>query len=567
MSKIALAKSLTYSLLFILFLYSCEEGGHPAKLLEQAQTKIEDNPSEALLLLDSIRNPSGMDQDSYMRYVLLHVQAKSLMRKDIKSDTLVFDAQRYFDTKNDPYMSALAHYYSAGVYHANNTPDKELEHFMLAGHYARKAGNNLLMGKSRHSIGNLYYEKGVMDSAIVNYKQALDYYAKNGGMETFRLQVMRFTGIAYQAEGKLDSAYYYFDEGLRYSKELDNVPSQVSFTHMLGMLYRKKGDHQKSADYLRTALAETTDQQEAIWICLRFLKLYHNQNQPDSAKYYSDLMKEHLAKITYPRTLEDLYKSLSSYHEENGDYKEALHYNNLLLDVTRQINESNSLQKLSEADKKYKAALHKKELDSLLMRNYLYLLGGISLVLIVLVVAYFNNRTMRLKRQRIDERNKLLEEQSLVQQKLLEHQDESLTYMQGIYRNIVTEWVEIDKQVKSLAKEFGAKEEPELYVKIKKMVESFRQNTNEQLVGQAKEHFQKQPYGENVLLVLKDKELLLFMLYYCGYKRNDVAVLLGVRPHKENMNFRKLDLRNKLLKAGMPKEDVEQILFAEDKED
>lgn len=174
---------------------------------------------------------------------------------------------------------------------------------------------------------------------------------------------------------------------------------------------------------------------------------------------------------------------------------------------------------------------------------------------------------MRLKRQRIDERNKLLEDQSQVQQKLLEHQDESLTYMQGIYRNIVTEWVEIDKQVKSLAKEFGAKEEPELYVKIKKMVESFRQNTNEQLVGQAKEHFQKLPYGESVLSSLKDKELLLFMLYYCGYKRNDVAILLGVRPHKENMNFRKLDLRNKLLKAGMPKDDIGQILFAEDNED
>jgi hypothetical protein len=57
------------------------------------------------------------------------------------------------------------------------------------------------------------------------------------------------------------------------------------------------------------------------------------------------------------------------------------------------------------------------------------------------------------------------------------------------------------------------------------------------------------------------------MLYYCGYKRNDVAILLGVRPHKENMNFRKLDLRNKLLKAGMPKDDIGQILFAEDNED
>ena len=567
MRNIALAKNITYCLLLILFLYSCKKGGYSIELLEQARTKMEANPAEALLLLDSIENPSQIDQDSYMRYVLLHVQAKSLLRKGIKNDTLIFEAQKYFETKNDAPRSALANYYAAGVYHENNAPDKELEHFMLAAHYARKAGNSLLQGKSRHSIGNLYYEKGVMDSAIVNYKQALDHYAKSGGMDSYRLQIMKFTGIAYQSEGKLDSAYHYFDKGLEYAKQLKDQPSQISFTHMLGTLYRKKGDYRKSADHLTTALSQTTDQQEEIRIYLSFLKLYNSTGLSDSAKFYSNLIKEHLAKITYPRTLEELYKSLSTYHEESGDYKEALYYDNLLLDLTRQINESNSLQKLAEADKKYKAALHQKELDSLQMRNYLYLLGGISLVLIVLVIAFFNNRTLRLKRQRIDERNALLEEQWQVQQKLLEHQSESLTYMQGIYRNIVTEWVEIDKQVKSLAKELGAKEEPELYVKIKKMVESFRQNTNEQLVGQAKEFFQKQPYGEKVLSTLIDKEFLLFMLYYCGYKRNDVAVLLGVRPHKENMNFRKLDLRNKLIKAGMPKEDIEEILFAEDNEE
>jgi hypothetical protein len=151
-----------------------------------------------------------------------------------------------------------------------------------------------------------------------------------------------------------------------------------------------------------------------------------------------------------------------------------------------------------------------------------------------------------------------------VHAKLLEHQHESLTYMQGIYRSIVDEWVDIDKKVKSLAKEFGVKEEPELYMKIKQMIENFKQNTNQQLVVLAKEHFLKQPYGDSAVSTLKDKDLLLFMLYYCGYKRNDVAILLGVNPHKDNMAFRKLDLRNKLLKVGMEQYDIEKILFSEE---
>ncbi|GAB6122359.1 hypothetical protein JCM30204_35080 [Dysgonomonas termitidis] len=533
----------------------------------QAQSKIESNPAAALLLLDSIRSPEEMDRGNYMQYIVADIQARYKTYQDIRKDTLIFEAQKYFDKEDNPYQAALANYYTASVYHENKITEKELEYFMLAEHYARIANDSLLLSKSQHSIGNFYYEKNVYDSAIVNFRKTLNYYPKNRSTESSRLNVIKTIGLSFYSTGKMDSAYYYFEKGLQMSDQFHNHDFHVIFIHMLGITLREQREYVKAGEYLRTAFSETSNPEEAQRIHIGLMKLYNTANRLDSAKHYASLFKEDVWKNAYVYSRRDMYNSLAEFYQKSGDYKNALHYSNLHKEALQEINEANNFDRIAEADRRHKATLHQKEVDRLNMRNYLYLLIGVSVILIILVVTYFNNRTMRLKRQRIDERNKLLEDQSQVQQKLLEHQDESLTYMQGIYRNIVTEWVEIDKQVKSLAKEFGAKEEPELYVKIKKMVESFRQNTNEQLVGQAKEHFQKLPYGESVLSSLKDKELLLFMLYYCGYKRNDVAILLGVRPHKENMNFRKLDLRNKLLKAGMPKDDIGQILFAEDNED
>lgn len=565
MKNIAFGKNYILCLLLVFFFYSCKKDNHSAELLIKAQSIAENNPSEALLLLDSIQNPEQMDRNSYMQYIVARVQAKfNIHRPDIKNDTLILDAYKYFDEKREYAHSALAHYYTGTFYNENGFADRELKHFKLAAYYGRKVEDSLLVGKSLHWIGILYHRKNMMDSAIVNFEQALGYYATNKDAEKYRLHSINLIGFSYELSGHLDSALVFFEKGMRLAKQLDNKASQTTLSHSLGVVYRDLGDLHRSESYLQKALTETIDRDEYRRICLSTLMLYNDMNQLDSARHYSNLLKELIPEMTFAYTVQESYAAISEYYKKSGDYKTALYYNNLYDVTTQEIKEADNTKKLAEADRKYKAVIEQQELQSTRMRSYLYLIGTVSFTLIILMTICFRGRTSRLKRQRVAERNKLLEEQSQVHAKLLEHQHESLTYMQGIYRSIVDEWVDIDKKVKSLAKEFGVKEEPELYMKIKQMIENFKQNTNQQLVVLAKEHFLKQPYGDSAVSTLKDKDLLLFMLYYCGYKRNDVAILLGVNPHKDNMAFRKLDLRNKLLKIGMEQYDIEKILFSEE---
>lgn len=89
---------LSFSFLFI----SCTDRNiSSVNLLTQARDIIEVDPITSLALLDSISCPECMDRDSYMLYIVTRVQAKYKTYQDITADTLIFQAQRYFEKKND----------------------------------------------------------------------------------------------------------------------------------------------------------------------------------------------------------------------------------------------------------------------------------------------------------------------------------------------------------------------------------------------------------------------------------------------------------------------------------
>lgn len=564
-------KAVLYMLCFFLAFYACKKQDHSVVLLQQAQQIVEDDPSGALQLLDSISDPQGMDKDHYMQYIVAKVHAKYKTYQDITQDTLIFEACKYFDSKNNNAQSVLAHYYASGVYNERNLFYKDFEQSLMAAHYAAKTQDNLYLGKSYHSIGNFYDSRDMIDSALVSFKKAYGYYDKVEGSDLYKLEIERMFGLVYKAQGDWDNAYKHLNKGFEEAKSLNNLNYQTTFRHLLGLIHIQKKEYTEATDYLRKAFADTASEDESRRICLTLLELYNSKNQLDSAGYYANILKESLPQITYPYTLRDSYKFISEYYKKTGDYQNALYYNNLLRDAEKNIYESNNTREISDAHQEYESALAKKEAAKVKMRNNLILICVILVVVLVIVVVYFKIRRIR---QKSAEENRLLEARLETQRVELQAQEESmqrrnksLSYMQSTYENIIHEWGEIDKKVKDLTAEYGATEEPEIYTQIKKLIGSFKQNTNQHLIGLAKDYLQTQPYGQAALDLLQEKELLIFMLYYSGYKRKEVAVLLGVDPHKSNMNFRKLGVKTKLIQSGMPEDEVERILFSEDKDD
>lgn len=558
-------KKLIGGLFSIIALFSCSHPGRQAELLQQAQYVVEDEPSLALGLLDSISNPQGMGKDLYMQYIVAKVQAKYKTYRDITRDSLILEARSYFEKEGNLTQAMLANYYAGSLYYGKGNRDKELEYTNRAEYYARKAGNNLYTGRSLNIKGTIYYDKRQLDSAIVNYRRALGYYRECENTTLNTLDVIRLVGLSYYNLSNTDSAYFYFNKGLQLANQNNRRAYQATFTHMLGANYLKQNDYKKASAYVNKALAETQNDEERNRIYQTLLNLYNKTNLPDSAGYFSKKLENVLPEITYIYTLRGSYQALSEYYSKAGDYTRASVYKDSVMAVNQRISDFQNMEKIAEIEYRHTAELHQKEMEKLRMRNYITYICAIAVITMLGVIYFFRARYLKRERKREAEKNAIISRQLEIQDRLVAQQQEILSCMQDIYSDISNEWIDIEQQVQVLAKEFGVTQEPVLYTRIKQLVENFKQNTNRQLVEIAKGYFIKRPYGKKAIESLSDRELLVFMLYYCGYTRKNVSSIIGICPAKRNMLLRKLDIRNKLVKAGMPKDEIESIFF--DKED
>lgn len=392
----------TLILLFLCLFFSCKEDSASVNLLRQAQGIAESNPNDALILLDSIHNPENMGKDDYMQYIVASVQAKQRARYDITNDTLIFEAKRYFEKKNNSEQSALAHYYAGRVYWAKNIPDKALKCFLQATTYADQSGNNALAGKSLQIMGNLYLEQGIVDTAIVLYKKALGYYNKEKDTDIYKLQVINSIGGSYDEIKNIDSSYVYFKRGLEYANKIDNKSFKTFLSNNLGYTYLLMKDYDKALHYLKSALRDTADSENYIKSNINLSHLYTVKNQADSAKYHMNLAQGQLSEIKDNYTLKSLYSYLCYCLKKAGDYKQALHYKEQEDSIKVLIAKNQRPLSLLDADKNFFLAQKDKEFDQIRVKNYLFLgIGAILIVAIFILVGILLVRSNKKDKEEI----------------------------------------------------------------------------------------------------------------------------------------------------------------------
>ncbi|WP_165020916.1 tetratricopeptide repeat protein [Dysgonomonas sp. ZJ279] len=550
--KLYTAKALL-PLIFSLILISCNNKEKSVNLLQKAQSIVESNPSQAFILLDSIRSPEEMDTDNYMQYIMTRVQSKYKTNQDITTDTLIFTAQQYFDKGTNPDKKALANYYSAAVYDEKKILDKSLLCYMSAERYARQAGNYLLAGRSLHSIAHIYYGEGLMDSAIVRIGQAMECYNRAGGAELNKLQAINFLGVAYQDIKELDSAYLYLNKGLELAHNLNNSEYKSILISNLGLVLRDKGDYEKSINYFRQSIIPEMSRDDTLQLYLNLSTVYNLSNNLDSANYYTNLLKERLSEITDSYIPRSIYGALSDYNVKTGNYKEAHYYTQLQRDYDKKIAEADLANKLIQAENTYQLDLKEKELEAVQTRFYLLLIIGVLLVSMIICISYFKAKNMRLRNQQEKEKNRLLQIQ-------YDQKANSLIFLQNIYRKISNEWMAIDKEVDMLAEEYGAKEKPTIYISIKELIENIRQISNNQLIEWAKDYLMNIPNGKSATSYLSDSELLLLGLYCYHFTKTDIANIMKISVNR--IHPIKLAIKHKFKRAGLSDAQIDKILFS-----
>ncbi len=394
-------------LLFLLaaIFTACKPPVDPKAQLRKAERNIETNPEAALASLDSVLNPDlSLRHADHIKYILLHAEATYLSFKEVKNDTAIFEACRYYEKKQDLPQLTKATLYSACVLEAQGQTDAAVDAYNKAFALASQNADSALMAKAKHYLGNLNYYGGYYDEALKNFKQAEKYYANNLSKKA---QMHRAIGSAFTLKHENDSAVRYLEKGLELARVAEDEMEESYILNTLSIIYREKGDYEESFLLLRQSVSVGVAENDSIRLHLNYADLFLDMDEMDSAGYYAGKLKSEVKNVADGPEQAAIYAFLSEFESIYGCIDSAFVYEQQHTQALDKEYHRRLQQSVYEAQLKYdfeaQQNRHYLQLASR-RRVILFLVVGLfAMAVFVAVVMYRNARKNKALAHALDE--------------------------------------------------------------------------------------------------------------------------------------------------------------------
>lgn len=342
-----------YILLFFLvaFFTACKPPIDSKAQLHKAERNIETNPEAALASLDSVLNPDlSLNHADHMKYALLHAEAAYLSFKELKNDTAIFEACRYYEKKQDLPQFTKAALYSACVLEAQGQTDAAVDAYNKAFALASQNADSAMMAKAKHYLGNMNYNTGYYDEAVKNFKQADKYYADNLSKKA---QMLRAIGAAFTLKYENDSAVHYLEKGLELARDAENEMEESYILNTMSIIYREKGDYEESLLLLRQSASVGVAENDSIRLHLNYADLFLGMDELDSTKFYAGKLQKEVKDVEDGSERAAIYNLLAKFEASIENMDSAYYFQQQNINAVSDEYHKRLQQSLYEAQLKY----------------------------------------------------------------------------------------------------------------------------------------------------------------------------------------------------------------------
>ena len=206
-------------LLLVAVLLFCTCGDRTVqRMLDRAEAIINENPSEAIAVLDSI-GEDGLSRSQRMRRLLLLTNAQNKCDTVFRSDSiqrLLVDYYEYHGTAND---RMLAHYLLGRAYYDMGEMPMALNAYQLA--LADTSGTEkdyYLLTRIHAQISNIFFKQNLIDDQLKHIDLSVKYALLSHDTISAILNNAQKT-YAYERKGEIDSALYYCQQSSMLAKK------------------------------------------------------------------------------------------------------------------------------------------------------------------------------------------------------------------------------------------------------------------------------------------------------------------------------------------------------------
>jgi tetratricopeptide (TPR) repeat protein len=203
---------------FVLLLL-CACGSREAqRLLDRAEAIINENPSEAIAVLDSIGD-DGLSRSQHMRRLLLLTNAQNKCDTVFRSDSIQRLLVDYYESHGTANERMLAHYLLGRAYYDMGEMPMALNAYQLA--LADTSGtekNYYLLTRIHAQISNIFFKQNLIDDQLKHIDLSVKYALLSHDTIGAILNNAQKT-YAYERKGEIDSALYYCQQSSMLAKK------------------------------------------------------------------------------------------------------------------------------------------------------------------------------------------------------------------------------------------------------------------------------------------------------------------------------------------------------------
>lgn len=501
---------------------SCDRNGNKAEeTLSRAEVLLEQDPNEALQILNNEIDPKHLDKELCYKYILLNIQAKDKALEDITNDTIIFETKKYYEDKGDMENTAIASLYSGYVLAARGDTQMAMSTYLNAETYAKESDNNALKGLIEVYIGDLYQDQLLNDEAILKYRQAIPHFNKAGNYKN-EIIVYDKIGSNLLMKGDMDSSFYYYNKGLSLAKAHNDSIEQAFIIRNMGFALGSVGKRDQARAYFRHSIPYLNDNEEVARNYLNIAYSFDDEQNKDSTLFYINKSltliegyDNHPLKLIIYQLLAKTAEKDKNYQQALSDYKE---YTALLKKMLKDTNNHIAL----DVQKKYDIELLQNENNRLLIQRQTAFLIILLMFILILVMSFV------FYRKRIKDKAAL----AVAQEKIFQMQEmaDNIDEKENSFRKVLFQHFDIFKKVALLKTELKGEEKKHGQKLLKKVNEIVYNQENldwnklfdimNQLYKGVPDTIRKK-YPQ-----LDEIEIRICCLEYAGLSNNEIAIIL-----------------------------------------
>lgn len=358
-----------YLIIIVIGLLSCHSG-QLDKVLQQADSLMENEPDRALALLSSFPHPETLNQADFAAYQLMYTKAKDKCYMDLSCDTtLILKSLVYYKEQGNASQKGWSNYYAGRVYEGAGKLFESGLYFLKAAEYAGEIPDPLLGMMANYYLGELHDKQYAFDKSLEAYKTSYAIYGQISG-EKYTGTLLHSIGSEYGINGNRDSAYFYLEKALDIAREQKDTIEMAAIYNDIGVYLKEDSQYPKAKCYLQRSLSLENDSSEMITRKIVLSEIYANLNEPDSAFLLLNEVKT-MVEASNDIELEAIhYSALAETEAVNRNYEAAFLNQKRYVTCVDSIYQLQRKSSLAETERIYNYIRYREENEKLHLIQY-----------------------------------------------------------------------------------------------------------------------------------------------------------------------------------------------------